>query len=637
MLNERFAQIARAPGAPFLNAFSTRQDIGRDADSLARYAMAPAGHAEEALVALLTEVLRVERHGFSAGELERAKKDVMRGYEVGAKEADKTESTEFVAEATRYFLTDEMMPGRVAELAIAKELLPGITLAEVNLLARGNGPGDKGRAITISGPEKAPLPSKDRVAELVHGVARTEVTAWNDTPPPATLMAKTPTPGPVKATRTVDAVGVTEWTLANGVKVVVKPTDFKNDEVQLYAFSPGGTSLVADKDFESALFATQVVNAGGVGEWDQSTLDRALAGKVVRVNTFISELEEGVFGTTSPDDLEAALQLVYLRFTAPRKDEAAFTAWKTSMRDRAANRRLDPQGAFLEDMDSYISQKHRRRAPVTPEFVDKVNLDTALAIYKDRFADAGDFTFVIVGNVDLKLLQPLAETYLGSLPTKHRKEKWKDVGVKFPSGKKQLDVKQGSEPKSSVYYVRHAAQPWSKEVERDLKVLKMLLEIRLREVLREDMSGVYGVQVWTDESRRPRQERVFGVYFGCDPANVEKLRDAVVATVATIQKEGLGEEYLAKVRELITRTHETDLRENRFWTFALADAWRYGDDPKDLLDAKPLLDRVTLANVKAAAKKYLDSKDSVLAVLRPAEAAPAPAAPAAAPATPATK
>ena len=192
-------------------------------------------------------------------------------------------------------------------------------------------------------------------------------------------------------------------------------------------------------------------------------------------------------------------------------------------------------------------------------------------------------------------------------------------------------------PSLGTAYVRHAAQPWSKEVERDLKVLKMLLEIRLREVLREDMSGVYGVQVWTDESRRPRQERVFGVYFGCDPANVEKLRDAVVATVATIQKEGLGEEYLAKVRELITRTHETDLRENRFWTFALADAWRYGDDPKDLLDAKPLLDRVTLANVKAAAKKYLDSKDSVLAVLRPADAAPAPAAPAAAPATPATK
>jgi zinc protease len=318
-------------------------------------------------------------------------------------------------------------------------------------------------------------------------------------------------------------------------------------------------------------------------------------------------------------------QLVYLRFTAPRKDADSFAAWKAREKDDAANRRLMPERAFFEDMNTYITSKHLRRAPVTPEVIEKVDLDKAMAIYKDRFADASDFTFVIVGNVDLEKLKPMVETYLASLPVKKRKETWKDVGVHFPKGVKELDITGGTEPKSFVYYARHAVQPWSKDTERDLRVLQMLLSIRLREVLREDMSGVYGVQVWANVSRRPRQERDFGVFFGCDPANVEKLRDAVVSVVKTVQKDGLGDEYLAKVKAEITRGHETDLRENRYWLGRLADAWRFGDDPKDILTVDPLLARVTADNVKAAAKKYLDAKDSVLAVLRPVGAA-APAA-----------
>ncbi len=624
MLNQRLEQISRTPGGPFMNAFSGGEDLGRTADSIVRQAQAQAGRAEDALAGLFREVLRVERHGFSAAELERAKKDLLRGFENGAREHDKTEAREYADELTRQFFTAEMMPGRETELAIVKELLPGIALAEENQLARSTGP--KGRAILISGPARSPLPDQAKVVAIIDSVAKDKVEAWSDTPPPASLMAARPTPGKVTATRTIPEIGVTEWTLSNGAKVVVKPTDFKNDEVQLHGFSPGGTSLVADKDFDSARMAASVVNDGGVGSLDPVALERALAGRRARANAWIGELEEGVNATSSPDDLEAMLQLVHLRFTAPRRDEQAFAAWKIRQRERAANRRLMPESAFYEDMSSFVAQKHKRRAPVTPEVVDQVDLDKSLAIYKDRFGDAGDFTFVIVGNVELDTLQPLVETYLASLPAKGRKEKWKDVGGHWPKGHKTLDVNQGSEPKSFVYYESFARQAWSKDVEHDLHILEMLLDIRLREVMREDMSGVYGVQVWAYSERRPRQERQFGVSFGCDPANVVKLRDAVMSTVAAVQKDGLGELYLTKVKEQIQRRQETDLRENGFWLYQLADAWRYGDDPRDIPDVKPVLARITLPNIKAAAKKYLDSQDSVLAVLRPVAAAAAPAA-----------
>jgi len=616
MLNDRFRELSRRPGGPFTSAFSGTEDVGRADDALVRGAQARAGHAEEALRGLVTEVVRVERHGFSASELDRAKQNLLRDFARGAKEHDKNPSRQFADEITRLYFTAEQMPGSEVEYAMVQQLLPGITLDEENQLAASTS--NKGRVIMLSGPAGSPLPTKDQVVKIVDEIQQSDVPAWDDKPPPASLMAKAPAPGKVVKEREIKEIGVTEWTLSNGAKVVIKPTDFKNDDIELTAFSPGGTSRVPTKDFDTARFAASVVSDGGVGDFDPVALSKALTGKVANVGPWINELEEGLWGNASPDDLETFMQLVYLRFTAPRRDEDAFKAWKDKTRDWAAHRRLVPENAFFEDMGSFISSHHKRRAPITPEVVDKVNLDKALAIYKDRFADAGDFTFVFVGNVDLAKLRPLVETYLASLPAKKHHDKWRDVGVRFPHGKKNLNVTKGEEPKSFVYLAEHANARWTKTAERDLKMLQMMLSIRLREVLREDMSGVYGVSVWAGISRRPRQERGFGVFFGCSPDNVDKLVAATDKVVKDVQKDGLGEIYLDKVKEQITRGHETDLRSNRYWVRELADAWRYGDDPKDILTVQPMLDRVTPDNVKQAARKYLSAPDRVLAVLRPA-------------------
>jgi zinc protease len=630
MLNRRLGLIARRPDAPFISAYSGSDDIGRTADAFVRGAKARAGHAEDALAGVYQEVVRVERHGFSADELDRAKKNLLRRYETNAREYEKTDSRQYADEITRLFFTNEFDTGADAELAMAKAVLPDITIDEENALAKQGG--QKGRVVTVTGPAKEPLPTADEVQKKIAEIDQGDVPPWSEPAEPTVLMDKPPTAGKVVATREIAEIGVTEWTLSNGAKVVVKPTDFQNDDVELTGFSEGGNSLVKDKDFDTARFAADLINDGGVANLDRVVLTDILSGKKVRAGTWIDELEQGVNASASPDDLTEMFQLTYLRFTAPRKDDDAFAAWQTRTMDYAQNRLLQPERAFFEDVTSYVSQKHPRRAPVSPEVVKKVSLDKALEIYKQRFADASGFTFVIVGNVDLTTLKPMVETYLASLPSTHKKETWKDVGVHFPHGANKLDVTGGTEPKSYVMYARHAPQKWSKDTARDLDVLEMLLSIRLREILREDLSGVYGVDVWTEITRRPRQERTFGVFFSCNPDNVDKLTTAVVDAVKAVQKDGLGDEYLEKVKEQITRAHQTNLRDNKYWMRRLSDAWRYGDDPKEILTVDPLLARVTADNVKAAAKKYLDSKDSVLAVLRPAKPAAPPATTAPAPA-----
>jgi zinc protease len=250
------------------------------------------------------------------------------------------------------------------------------------------------------------------------------------------------------------------------------------------------------------------------------------------------------------------------------------------------NRRVSPEGTFAEDMQLFSTQNHLRRRPATAEGVQKVDLEKAMTFYKDRFADAGDFTFVFVGNVEPEKLKPLAETYLGSLPSKGRKESWKDVKVTWPDGVQTKTVNKGSEPKSSVTLAFHGNEKWSRETESDMKLLGEVLSIRLREILREDMGGVYGVSVGGNISRRPRPEYQFGIRFGCSPENVDKLEKAIFDEVKVLQEKGIGEDYLVKVKELRRRALETNLKENGFWLRELERAYTFGDDPKLIPDGE---------------------------------------------------
>lgn len=619
ILNERLDSIGRRPDAPFIGAATTMGGYGgmHDLEAFQRFAAAKTGKVDEALRALLTEAYRIEKHGILASELERARTNMIRGYEQLAATEGTRESQQFVEEMTRNFFEDELMVGSEVEKKLALEILPTLTIAELNKVGASYGGAD-GRAIIISGPDGKPLITKERVLEIVADVAKQNLTPWEDDAPTQALMEKAPTPGKVVKETKNEKVGLTEWTLSNGARVIVKPTDFELDNVLLTASSNGGEAMGKDADYLTIKWANEIVDLGGVGDFDVETLQKVLTGKQVSVSSSIAETGEGLDASGSVKDMETMLQLLYLKVTAPRKDAEAINVWKSNFKEQLENALKSPEFRYARESLSALYKNHPRRKAPEPSELDKIDPDKAIAFYKQRFADMGDFTFVIVGAVKLEELKPLVETYIASLPGKGKtKEKEKDLKIRKVGGVVKKEFKLASEPKASVALDLHGPFKWTRDDDRDMNILGQVLSIKLRETMREDMGGVYGVGARGRISRSPYQERSFTISFGCDPKRVDELVKAALDNAEKLKKEDVDAATLDRVKQTFVRQRETELRQNRFWLGWLANAFKYGDDPAIILDTKPFLDRATPANVKAAAKKFLDTKQYYQAVMLP--------------------
>jgi zinc protease len=619
MLNSRLDEIAQSPEPPFLWAGSSAGKFVRSAEVTSLAAGVKEGEVGRGLAALLTEVERVRRHGFTPGELDRAKKEWLLGYEQAYRERGKIESTTFAEEFVRAFTQGESVPGIPAELELVRRFLPGISLAEVNALA-GEWLNGGSRVVMVNAPKKEgqTLPAESELRAIFAQVAQRDVEPYVDRAVAGPLVPEPPKPGKVIQETRVAEVGLTEWRLSNGVRVLLKPTDFKNDEILLTGYSPGGHSLVPDKDFPSALFATALVGEAGFGNFDAVSLEKALAGKSVQLGPYISQLEEGVEGGSSVRDLDTLLQLVYLSVTAPRKDEAAFHSFLTRMTAFAQNRLADPGQAFSDAMTKALTQDHLRWQPVSPELIARVDPETAWRIYKERFADAGDFTFILVGSFKPEAIKPQVEAWLGGLPSTGRKEAWRDVGVQPPGGVVEVKVERGLEPKSRVQIAFTGDAQFSRESRHGITALSDLLEIRLREVLREDMGAIYGVEVSAGIDRRPRQRYTFTIGFGCAPEQVQPLVRAVFKEIESIQQKGVSDSYVEQVRESQRRERQTDSKTNEFWLAALETYDSEGLDLRDLPRFEELLRGVTSDSLRDAARRYLNEKRYVIGVLDPA-------------------
>ena len=639
IVNERLGALGKRKEASFSFAAVGVQPMGREIDMFSRIAQVKGGKAEDTLRSLFTEALRVERHGFTQSELERARAVIKRSVEANADEEATSDSGDYVAEITRNFFEKEFMIGRKAERDYTLKFLPAITVDELNTLAKSFGGADN-RVIMISGPEGQPLPTEKRMLEIVDEVNKSKIDPWQEKAVATALMAQPPKPGTVTKESKIDSIGVTEWTLSNGVRVILKPTDFEAEQVSISGDSPGGLALADVKTFPHARFADDLASIGGVGDLDDDALEKVLAGKRISVSASIGETTESVDGNASTRDLETMFQLIHLRMTAPRKDEEAFGVWKSNMAEQLANRMRVPEVKYaIESQDVLYKGNVRRKAPEAKD-IEKVDLDKSLAFYRTRFGDATDFTFVIVGAFDPAKMKTLVETYLASLPAKGRKEKEKDPGVRRADGVIKKSWSLGSEPKARVSISFHGDEKWSRDKDRDMFILGEVLSMRLRETLREDMGGVYGVGAGGFLTRRPREERTFGIQFGCAPDAVDKLIKASFDEIKTLAKDGVGADYLEKVKAQFLRERETSLKTNGFWVGWLASSYRFGDDPTLVLDPSKMLGRMTTDNVKASAKKYVDFKQYYQAILMPAPGTAAPAAPVAAPAAapvPATK
>ena len=618
MLNDRLDEIRQKPDAPFIGAGGGKSTFLGDRDAFTLTAFVPDGGVLRGLDAVLAEAVRVQKHGFTATELDRAKQNLLRSYERTYAERDKRQSATLASEYIRNFLNNESIPGIEYEYPLAQQLVPGITLAAVNRLA-GDWLSQRNRVIAVNAPEKAgvTVPDAKQLLAVFDSASGRNLAAYDDGNASRPLVARAPKAATITATSRVPEVGVTNWTLSNGVRVILKPTDFKADEVLILGTSPGGASLMTPTEFSRAREATTLVTEGGVGAFTQTDLQKALAGKAASAFPGIGELTEQMFGRGSPKDLETVFQLMYLYFTSPRIDSTAVLALKQRLRASLANRGVSPDQAFSDTLSVTLSTHHQRTQPVTVATVDSLDLGASARFYRDRFADASDFTFVIVGNFTVDSIKPLVLTWLGGLPATRRKETWKDIGVHTPTGVVTRDVRRGTEPKARTVIVFNGPLEWTRENRYALASLAEVLRMRLRDVLREELGGTYDVSVSQSSERDPRPEYQFSIDFGSAPDRVDTLRAAVFRELERIKRDGPTAEEIEKVREMQRRGEETEVKQNGFWLNALASAARYGQDPRLILHRSELRASLTPALVRDIARKYVNEARYVQVRLLP--------------------
>ncbi|MBN1426030.1 insulinase family protein [Candidatus Fermentibacteria bacterium] len=619
MLNRRLEERAKETDPDFIRAYSMNRAIARTKEAYTLTAQVRDGGVIRGLEALLGEAQRVYQHGFISTELEREKLVFLRNADRAYVEQDKTESNRLIWSYVGSFLRDEPTPGVEFAYRFCQEHLPGITLDEVNGFAQTwmNG----SRVVMVSAPESVenPPPNEEELAARIAAVKHAAYEAYEDAMPGLQLLDRIPAPGSVVAERQLDAVGATEWTLSNGIRVVWKPTDFKNDEILFSAFSPGGSSLVPDSLVTAASSACGIVLESGVGAFSKTQLDKVLAGSLVFMWPSIDEAFEGMNGSFSPKDMETAFQLIHLYFTAVREDSAAFGAYRTQMEEYVRNRSAEPREVYQDTVSATLSQYHPRHRLWTAETVRELDLGEALAVYRDRFADAGDFTFVFVGALDPEALRPLAATYLASLPALGRGETWRDVGPTPPEGVVEKEVRLGIEKKGEVRLVFPSDLAWSPQAVHRIRSMAQAMQIRLRERIREDMSGTYGVGVRPGLVRYPKSKCFAWISFGCDPDRADELVEAVLSEIAAIQAEGPDSVDLAKVKEAQRRQFVKGLQENRFWQNALHDAYLHDEPVEDILSYSDLIESLTAEDIREAAVSVFDFDRYVKIALYPGD------------------
>ena len=622
MIGARLDELSQSAQPPFLRAAADRSlfPAPRTRDEAILQALVSNDGVTRGLEALVTELQRVTRFGFTSTELARAKLTMMQGYERGATESPDRESSSRADEYTRNFLQAEALPTIWQELAFHRRFVPGITLSEVNALTADWFP-DRNRLVVVAAPDAAGvvLPDQAQLAAAVRSASAKRPTAYVDAAAGHTLMDAPPPRGAIVKTTAHAEAGITEWTLSNGATVVLKPTTLKEDQVLFRATAPGGTSVASDADFFSARVADNVVPAGGVGTFTSVMLDKILAGKAVAVAPFISEIDEGMGGGSTPQDLETMFQLLYLRFTQPRADPTVFAAMASQAKALLANRQASPDVVFNRTVGAALSQNSLRRQPETPATVEQWNLETSLAFYKARFADASDFTFVFVGSFTPEAIKPLVETYIASLPATHAHETWRDLRITPPRGVVEKTVNMGIAPKSEVAIVLAGPFEYDAAHALALRTMALMLQSRLLDAIRQELGGTYSITATPDTLRFPRPEYRVRIEWTCDPARTAALVARVFEEIEFVKTTRLSPDQMTTLRAALVREFETNSQDNGYLLDEIARRYENGDEAAwaGMVNVPEQIAALTATAIQQAARTYLDTENYVKVTLMP--------------------
>ena len=620
MLGARLQELTKSETPPFTFA-STRygSDVG-SLDAYSSFAFVAEGGAAMGLETLLDENERVLRHGFQASEMSRAIDEMISSAEASQKEKGKQESRRLSMKYVYNFLQNIPIMDEDQTLDRYQKYLPTVKIEEVNELAK-QWITDENRVVVVTGPyrENAPVISENEVRALLDASKTKTLDPYVDNVSDKPLFDKELSAMPVKSTEKIANVDITEVVLANGIKVLLKPTDFKNDEILMSSWSPGGSSLYSDADYYNVDYATSIIGGSGIGEFDEIQLEKLLSGKVVNAYPFISELYEGVNGSCSPDDLETMLQLAHLYFTNPRKDAKTFNSFIAKEKSIYKNIMSDPRFFFGDQVQKIKYQDNLRRNYPSEAILDKLNLDRLFAIYQERFADADDFTFSFVGNFDSKEIIPMLSTYLGTLPTLPSNESFKNLNIDIVNGPVDKNIKKGKAPKTNVNITYHGEYEWNKKTNYELKSMVDIMRIKLRESMREDKGGVYGVRVSSSTQKLPSEKYSITISFNSDPENTEELLDVALQDIGNMMSNGPEESDITKVKETQRQELIKKMKENKFWLNTINSKLKL-DEELDKINIESLdkaQEELTARDIQKIAAKFFNAQQRIQIVMEP--------------------
>lgn len=621
LLNQRLQELTQKENPPFLGASVNFGGFARGYSGFSAGAGAGTGDVNRALNALVEEVERAKRFGFTESELERSRKTILSSFERAYNDRDKTESSNYVEEYVQHFLENEPSPGIEKEFEYVKSILPTITLAEVNAVSAAF-KDEKNRFVYVMGPDAKPgqsLPDGNQLLAAIDAKEKADIKPYEEKAIASSLMTKEPKAGKIISRKANTVMGTTELKLSNGITVTLKSTDFKNDQILMAAGRFGGKSNYKLEDKFNAEYAVPAVTAMGVGNFTPTDLRKALAGKSVSVAPSFGQTTDGINGNSTVKDLETMFQLTHLYLTEPRKDTALFKSYVQRNKSQFANLSANPQAVFIDTLYKTMYGNNPMAPVAVPSssFFDKINPDRALAIYKERFGDASGMHFVFTGSFKEDQIVPLIEKYIASLPATGKKFNYVDTKVRPVTGTKNLTVNRGKEQKSLILAFYNGETPYSQDLALKAQVLSEILNIRIIEELREKVQGIYGGGTFTSLDKEPYSNFNFTLQLPCGPEKVDTLLKAVKKEFDDIIKNGPQQSYLDKVKKQLSEQDKVAMKENGTWSSYLLDMAMKNYDPKYMLQYEQLVNKLTVKDIQQAAKIFLGGANKFTAVLMP--------------------
>jgi zinc protease len=618
MINRRLSDLTKSSNPPFpYAAVNYGEEWARGYEDFSAFALFGDKGPEQAINALTAELVRAKEYGFNNSELEVAKKNLMSSIEKIYNERNTTESGNYVSEYVRNFLTDEPIPGIENEYQYYKKFLPSIQLAELNAIAK-EWMSSANTFTLVTGPDgNTKLPDDAAMLAMTEKGLQQKVEPLEEKKVSTELVTKKPTPGKVVSQEKDEALGTTTYTLSNGVKVTIKPTEYKSDEILMSGIKKGGTNNYGVADKSNAKYAVAVAAAMGFGDFTPSDLDKATAGKPVSVKMGMQNIQDQITGNSNVKDFETMLQLLYLRLTAPRTDEGLFKAFVDKQKTQIQFLTQNPQIGFFDTTLTVLYHNNPLAPspfPKAKEF-DELSMNRALQIYKNEYTHADGYHFFFVGNIDAATALPLIETYIGSIPSENKQPEFTDNGVRPVPG--MMNVKKGTEKQSFIVASYNGEAPYSEDFKMKAEAVAEVLNIKVIEELREKLGSIYTGGYYANVTKFPYAHYSIGMQLPCGPENVDKLLVAANEEIKNLKEKGPEQKDVDKVKNQWKEAHRTEVKENKYWTDALTDVLFWGTDKSSVLQYEQQVDKLTPAAIQDAAKQMFKGNNGFTSVLYP--------------------